>query len=73
MELINSVAHFNRAYVQCFNDIYASKESNPRKPSLNMMDFKAFRLFHDWDVWGDSTCFPELQATSVSDYKNKTF
>ena len=29
------------------------------------MDFKAFRLFHDWDVWGDSTSFPELKATSV--------
>lgn len=32
-----------------------------------MMDFKAFRLFHDWDVWGDSTSFPELRATSVVD------
>ena len=59
MELINSVANFNRAYVECFNKIF------PQKPKLNFMDFKAFRLFHDWDVWGDSTSFPELKATSV--------
>jgi hypothetical protein len=31
------------------------------------MDFRAFRLFHDWDVWGDSTSYPELKATAVFD------
>lgn len=31
------------------------------------MDFRAFRLFHDWDVWGDSTSYPELKATAFFD------
>lgn len=31
------------------------------------MDFRAFRLFHDWDVWGDSTSYPEIKATAVFD------
>lgn len=34
---------------------------------MNYMDFRAFRLFHDWDVWGDSTSFPQFQATGYFD------
>ena len=59
MKLINQVVAFNRDYVQCYNKRFASF------PPINFMDFKAFRLFHDWDVWGDSTSYPELKATSV--------
>lgn len=34
------------------------------------MDNKAFRLFHDWDVWGDSTSYPEIKATAYFDAKD---
>ena len=34
------------------------------------MVFRAFRLFHDWDVWGDSTSYPELKATAYFDAKD---
>ena len=36
------------------------------------MDFRAFRLFHDWDVWGDSTSYPELKATAYFDAYDST-
>lgn len=54
MKLIEDVAEFNRFYVSCYLKAYPISEANP---PINIMDFRAFRLFHDWAVWGDSTSY----------------
>jgi hypothetical protein len=64
MKLIKSVAHFNRLYIQCFSKAYQT--------NIPIMDKNAFRLFHDWDVWGDSTSYPELTPTAYFDSSSDT-
>jgi hypothetical protein len=53
IKLIKNVSEFNRFYVECYKEAFPDLGKN-----INIMDFRAFRLFHDWDVWGDSTSYP---------------